>query len=167
MGATASVPRDRTRQLQVIDAGYARTATLSYSLALSRLLDGPVMHGGTQLFHREDSYCRQLDALYRLRRAPGATVASSSGRCATSPRASSPARTAPCSTSCRSCSSSTPTPRWSWSRATRRAGGAASGRSRSSMRTAGSRCAASRCFLRRCRGRGGSPLLRGGSTMSK
>ncbi|KAK7914037.1 hypothetical protein PG985_011740 [Apiospora marii] len=72
MGATASVPRDRTRQLQVIDAGYSRTATLSYSLALEHLLGGPVMHGGTQMFHREDGYCRQLDDLYRLRRAgPG------------------------------------------------------------------------------------------------
>ncbi|KAK6829609.1 hypothetical protein PG990_012144 [Apiospora arundinis] len=68
MGATASVPRDRTRQLQVIDAGYSRTATLSYSLALERLLDGPSMHGGTQMFRREDAYCRQLDELYRLRR---------------------------------------------------------------------------------------------------
>lgn len=69
MGATASVPRDRTRPLQVIDAGYARTATLSYALALERLLGGPVMHGGTQLFGREDGYCRRLDDLYRLRRA--------------------------------------------------------------------------------------------------
>ncbi|KAK7961799.1 NAD dependent epimerase/dehydratase [Apiospora aurea] len=79
MGATASVPRDRTRQLQVIDAGYARTATLSYSLALARLLDGPVMHGGTQLFRRKDSYCRQLDALYRLRRGDSTTTANPRG----------------------------------------------------------------------------------------
>lgn len=71
MGATASIPRDRTRQLEVIDAGYSRTATLSYTVALEKLLDGPVMHGGTQMFRREDGYCRRLDELYRLRRRGG------------------------------------------------------------------------------------------------
>ncbi|KAH9900160.1 hypothetical protein F4778DRAFT_159581 [Xylariomycetidae sp. FL2044] len=65
MGATASVPTDPSRKLEVIDAGYARTATLSYAMALEKLLDGPVMHGGTQLFNREDAYCKKLAAIYR------------------------------------------------------------------------------------------------------
>jgi chloramphenicol 3-O-phosphotransferase len=39
----------------VIGAGYSRTGTLSMALALEKLLDGPVMHGGSQLLGREDS----------------------------------------------------------------------------------------------------------------
>lgn len=54
MGANASVPTDKTRTLQVIGAGYSRTGTLSMALALETLLDGPVMHGGSQLLGRED-----------------------------------------------------------------------------------------------------------------
>lgn len=54
MGAAPSVPQDRSRTLQVIGAGYSRTGTLSMAFALERLLDGPVMHGGSQLLGRED-----------------------------------------------------------------------------------------------------------------
>jgi hypothetical protein len=54
MGGIPSVPRDRTRTLKVIGAGYSRTGTLSMAMALERLLDGPVMHGGSQLLGRED-----------------------------------------------------------------------------------------------------------------
>lgn len=54
MGGTASVPQDPSRTLQVIGAGYSRTGTLSMALALEKLLDGPVMHGGSQLLGRED-----------------------------------------------------------------------------------------------------------------
>ena len=54
MGGTASVPQDPSRSLQVIGAGYSRTGTLSMSIALEKLLDGPVMHGGSQLLNRED-----------------------------------------------------------------------------------------------------------------
>lgn len=54
MGGVPSVPRDKTPQLQVIAAGYSRTGTSSVSLALEQLLQGPVFHGGNQLFQRED-----------------------------------------------------------------------------------------------------------------
>ncbi|KAL7791374.1 P-loop containing nucleoside triphosphate hydrolase protein [Trichoderma ceciliae] len=58
MGGVPSVPTDRTRTLQVIGAGYSRTGTVSMALALEKLLNGPAMHGGTQLFGREDAYIR-------------------------------------------------------------------------------------------------------------
>lgn len=54
MGGFPSVPTDPQRSLQVIGAGYSRTGTLSMALALEKLLDGPVMHGGSQLLGRED-----------------------------------------------------------------------------------------------------------------
>lgn len=54
MGGVASVPDDPTRSLQIIGGGYSRTGTLSTALALEKLLDGPVMHGGSQLLGRED-----------------------------------------------------------------------------------------------------------------
>lgn len=54
MGGVASVPTDPDRTLEVIGAGYARTGTVSMALALEKLLDGPVCHGGTQLLGRED-----------------------------------------------------------------------------------------------------------------
>ena len=54
MGGVPSVPKDPSRSLKVIGAGYSRTGTLSTALALEKLLDGPVMHGGSQLLGRED-----------------------------------------------------------------------------------------------------------------
>ena len=57
MGGNASVPTDPNWTLQVIGAGYSRTGTLSMALALEKLLDGPVMHGGSQLLGREDGGC--------------------------------------------------------------------------------------------------------------
>lgn len=48
------MPSDPSRSLKVIGAGYSRTGTLSMALALEKLLDGPVMHGGSQLLGRED-----------------------------------------------------------------------------------------------------------------
>lgn len=54
MGGVASVPTDRSRTLKVIGAGYSRTGTVSMAMALEKILEGPVMHGGTQLFGRED-----------------------------------------------------------------------------------------------------------------
>lgn len=54
MGGAPSVPTDPSRRIQVIGAGYSRTGTVSLQLALEKLLDGPVMHGGTQVLHRED-----------------------------------------------------------------------------------------------------------------
>ncbi|KAL6806999.1 P-loop containing nucleoside triphosphate hydrolase protein [Trichoderma sp. SZMC 28013] len=58
MGGVPSIPTDRTRTVQVIGAGYSRTGTVSMALALERLLGEPVMHGGTQLFGREDAYVK-------------------------------------------------------------------------------------------------------------
>lgn len=57
MGAVPSVPRDRSRKLQVIGAGYGRTGTTAISLAIEKLYEGPVMHGGTQMIGREDGEC--------------------------------------------------------------------------------------------------------------
>ncbi|KAI1871046.1 hypothetical protein JX265_006086 [Neoarthrinium moseri] len=68
MGAQPSIPRDTSRKLEVIDMGYARTATMSFAMAFEELLDGPAMHGGTQMFNREDAYCRKLSLLYKYRR---------------------------------------------------------------------------------------------------
>jgi hypothetical protein len=69
MGGTASVPQDRSRTLKVIGAGYSRTGTLSMAMALEKLLDGPVMHGGSQLLGREDgntpSYLRKATLMNR------------------------------------------------------------------------------------------------------
>ncbi|KAJ1325765.1 Sulfotransferase domain-containing protein [Microdochium nivale] len=65
MGAVPSVPRDRSRKLQVIGAGYGRTGTTAISLAIERLYDGPVMHGGTQMIGREDAYMKKLVDLHK------------------------------------------------------------------------------------------------------
>ena len=54
MGGVPSIPTDPTRTLQVINASYSRTGTVSMQLALEKLLNGPVCHGGTQLLGRED-----------------------------------------------------------------------------------------------------------------
>jgi hypothetical protein len=54
MGAEPSKPTDKSKSIQVIGAGYSRTGTLSMTLALQKLLDGPVMHGGSQFLGRED-----------------------------------------------------------------------------------------------------------------
>lgn len=54
MGGVASIPTDPSQKLQVISAGYSRTGTVSMSLALAKLLDGPILHGGTQILIRDD-----------------------------------------------------------------------------------------------------------------
>ena len=54
MGGAESIPTDPSRRVQVISAGYSRTGTLSMSMALAKLVDGPVFHGGTQILTRED-----------------------------------------------------------------------------------------------------------------
>ncbi|KAF4853390.1 hypothetical protein CGCSCA4_v002211 [Colletotrichum siamense] len=69
MGGAPSVPTDPSRRIQVIGAGYSRTGTVSLQLALEKLLDGPVMHGGTQVLHREDAYCKKLAQAYEAKRA--------------------------------------------------------------------------------------------------
>ena len=54
MGVTPSVPRDRTRRMQVIGAGYSRTGTSTFALAMETLLNGPVHHGGSQMIGASD-----------------------------------------------------------------------------------------------------------------
>ncbi|SPN97350.1 uncharacterized protein DNG_00864 [Cephalotrichum gorgonifer] len=67
MGGVPSIPQDRTRTLKVIGAGYSRTGTLSMALALEKLLDGPVMHGGSQLLGREDAYVKLWSDIFSAR----------------------------------------------------------------------------------------------------
>ncbi|KAI3335782.1 hypothetical protein F4824DRAFT_500652 [Ustulina deusta] len=55
MGGVASIPTDPSQKVQVISAGYSRTGTVSMSLALQELLNGPVLHGGTQILVRDDA----------------------------------------------------------------------------------------------------------------
>ncbi|KAI0483407.1 hypothetical protein GGR56DRAFT_624241 [Xylariaceae sp. FL0804] len=69
MGGVASIPTDSSRRVQVISAGYSRTGTVSMSMALDRLLDGPVHHGGTQILIRDDDYCRLWIKAYEARNA--------------------------------------------------------------------------------------------------
>ncbi|ETS02523.1 hypothetical protein M419DRAFT_78321 [Trichoderma reesei RUT C-30] len=64
MGGVPSVPTDPDKSLQVIGAGFARTGTVSMALALEKILDGPVCHGGTQLLGREDDYVQKWLAVY-------------------------------------------------------------------------------------------------------
>ncbi|PHH74842.1 hypothetical protein CDD82_4745 [Ophiocordyceps australis] len=67
MGGLPSVPKDPSRSLQVIGAGYSRTGTVSMALALEKLLDGPVLHGGTAMFGREEAYIKLWCEIYRTR----------------------------------------------------------------------------------------------------
>ncbi|KAF4997389.1 hypothetical protein FDECE_12097 [Fusarium decemcellulare] len=67
MGGVASVPSDRTKPLKVIGAGYSRTGTLSMAMALEKLLDGPVMHGGSQLLGRDDAYVKLWSDIFAVR----------------------------------------------------------------------------------------------------
>ncbi|PKS11726.1 hypothetical protein jhhlp_001714 [Lomentospora prolificans] len=68
MGGTASVPTDPNKTLKVIGAGYSRTGTLSMALALEKILDGPVMHGGSQLLGREDAYVKLWYDIFAARK---------------------------------------------------------------------------------------------------
>jgi hypothetical protein len=54
MGQQPSIPTDLSKELRVIGAGFSRTGTVSFALALEKLLQGPVCHGGTTLFGREE-----------------------------------------------------------------------------------------------------------------
>ncbi|KAK9779754.1 hypothetical protein SCAR479_03361 [Seiridium cardinale] len=68
MGAAPSIPRDPSRKLEIIDMGYSRTATMSFSMAFETILHGPSMHGGTQMFNRDDAYCKKISLLYKYKR---------------------------------------------------------------------------------------------------
>ncbi|KAF7536873.1 hypothetical protein G7054_g4141 [Neopestalotiopsis clavispora] len=69
MGGVASIPTDPSRKVQVISAGWSRTGTVSMSLALDKLLDGPICHGGTQILVRDDDYCSTWIKAYAAREA--------------------------------------------------------------------------------------------------
>ncbi|KAI1853976.1 hypothetical protein JX266_001117 [Neoarthrinium moseri] len=69
MGGVASIPTDPSRKVQVISAGYSRTGTVSMSMALEKLVDGPVLHGGTQILVRDDDYCSTWIKAYEAREA--------------------------------------------------------------------------------------------------
>ncbi|KAI0381303.1 hypothetical protein F5Y04DRAFT_255201 [Hypomontagnella monticulosa] len=69
MGGVASIPTDPSKKVQVISAGFSRTGTVSMSLALEKLVDGPVLHGGTQILLREDEYCATWIKAYAAREA--------------------------------------------------------------------------------------------------
>jgi hypothetical protein len=60
------MPTDLSREIQVIGCGMSRTGTLSFSLALSRLLNGPVHHGGSAVFLREECVSPSLSPLIPL-----------------------------------------------------------------------------------------------------
>ncbi|KAH8653733.1 P-loop containing nucleoside triphosphate hydrolase protein [Xylariales sp. PMI_506] len=63
MGGAPSKP-DPSKEMQVIGAAYGRTGTVSLSIALEKLLDGPVVHGGQRSFGGEGSYFEKwTDAL--------------------------------------------------------------------------------------------------------
>ncbi|KAI0401657.1 P-loop containing nucleoside triphosphate hydrolase protein [Xylaria palmicola] len=67
MGGVPSVPRDPSRRVQVICAGFSRTGTSTMALAVEKLLDGPVLHGGTQILNREDAYCKKWVQAYEAK----------------------------------------------------------------------------------------------------
>ena len=50
MGGSLSKPDPTRTTLEVVGAGYSRTGTSSVQLALEQLLEGPVYHGGTQIW---------------------------------------------------------------------------------------------------------------------
>ncbi|RYO75788.1 hypothetical protein DL766_005762 [Monosporascus sp. MC13-8B] len=68
MGGVPSVPTDPSRRLQVIGAGYSRTGTVSMQMALTKLLNGPVIHGGTLILEGSDAYCRAWIDAYKAKR---------------------------------------------------------------------------------------------------
>ncbi|KAF8847516.1 hypothetical protein BDZ45DRAFT_780148 [Acephala macrosclerotiorum] len=52
-------PTDLSRHIQVIGAGFSRTATVSFTLALQKLLKGPVCHGGAASLTREEEFIKK------------------------------------------------------------------------------------------------------------
>ncbi|RYP69181.1 hypothetical protein DL769_005349 [Monosporascus sp. CRB-8-3] len=68
MGGAASVPTDPSRRVEVIGAGYSRTGTVSMQMALTKLLNGPIIHGGTQILEGSDAYCKAWIDAYEAKR---------------------------------------------------------------------------------------------------
>ncbi|KAK8068463.1 NAD dependent epimerase/dehydratase [Apiospora saccharicola] len=67
MGGAPSKPGDPSRGLEVIGAGYSRTGTVSTQLAFEKILNGPVIHGGTHMISREDDFNKKWIAAYNAR----------------------------------------------------------------------------------------------------
>lgn len=63
MGQTSSRPRDMTKEIEVIGCGMSRTGTVSFGLALEKLLHGPNYHGGEALFKREESHIKKWNEI--------------------------------------------------------------------------------------------------------
>ncbi|KAK8104193.1 uncharacterized protein PG998_011226 [Apiospora kogelbergensis] len=63
MGGSLSKPDPSRSTLEVVGAGYSRTGTSSMQLALERLVDGPIYHGGTQIWLSGDDKRTKLWAL--------------------------------------------------------------------------------------------------------
>lgn len=53
-------PTDLSQSIQVIGAGYPRTGTSSFTLALETLLKHPVLHSGSACISREEGTYIQL-----------------------------------------------------------------------------------------------------------
>ncbi|KAJ2982432.1 hypothetical protein NQ176_g1396 [Zarea fungicola] len=51
-------PTDRSQRLRVIGAGHSRTGTMSFTLALQILLQGPVLHSGSACVMREEAFIK-------------------------------------------------------------------------------------------------------------
>lgn len=69
MGGIPSIPTDPSRKVEVIGAGFSRTGTVTFALAMEKLLDGPVMHGGTQMLGREDGNALSFNLIHLNTRA--------------------------------------------------------------------------------------------------
>ncbi|KAI1331105.1 hypothetical protein F5Y16DRAFT_408219 [Xylariaceae sp. FL0255] len=50
-----------SRKVRVISAGFSRTGTVTMAMAVGKLLEGPVLHGGSQIFVRDDVYFRMAN----------------------------------------------------------------------------------------------------------
>jgi hypothetical protein len=53
------IPTDLTRELSVIGAGFSRTGTVSFAMALEKLLDVPLCHSVANILLREESMFQQ------------------------------------------------------------------------------------------------------------
>ncbi|TVY26961.1 hypothetical protein LHYA1_G005085 [Lachnellula hyalina] len=58
-----SLPGDPSLTPRVIGAGYSRTGTVSFTIALQKLLNGPVCHTGSVCFNREEAIIKQFCAI--------------------------------------------------------------------------------------------------------
>ncbi|KAJ2976520.1 hypothetical protein NQ176_g4908 [Zarea fungicola] len=67
MGNSPSIPTDPRQQVQVIGAGFSRTGTGSFTMAMEKLLGGPAFHGGSQCIGREDAFAKLYHDVFKYR----------------------------------------------------------------------------------------------------